>query len=269
MIGGLVATWNDTPSSSYPELIVTRVRRGGYGAVRNVTVNVPGREGAWMFAESRGLRNISADCILASNAITGRRADVTEIADWLDVVNRAKLVFSDQPDRYWMAAISSDIDPDEWKRLSKFRIDWEAEPYAYALSTSSICATATGGVYSSSPTIDDGIIAYPEVVITALNGSGASAIAEFTLTVNGDSLTVDQDFAANVPINVSSISQTVTQNASIDTNLTGAFDTGQLVMAGASGDFGVLIPGVNSIGLTWSGSATSVRMCINWRRRYR
>ena len=266
--GGLVATWNENPSSAIPELIVTKVARGGYGTVRNQTVMVPGRDGAWMYSEARGLRSISAQCILASDDITGRRANVVEVADWLDVTARARLMFSDQPDRYWNAHLSSEINPDEWKRLSKFSIDWEAEPYAYAISTSSQCVTATGGTDSDSFSIPDAIVAYPEIVITALNG-GTGALDTFTITLNGDSLPVIETFNQGVAVNVSSISQTVTYGASTDTELTGAFNPAALAMSRVSGDFGLMVPGVNNWQIQWDGAATAVSVCFRWRRRYR
>jgi phage-related protein len=221
-----------------------------------------------MYSENRGLRGISADCTLASDAITGRRNDISDIAGWLDVATKAKLMFSDQPDRYWMAFISSDIDPDEWKRLSKFNIDWQADPYSNALSTSSQCVTATGGSDSDVFSIPDDIVAYPEVTIRALNG-GSTALTGFTFTLNGDAITVTQTFPALTSVNISSISQTVTYGTTLDEELVGAFDPAALAMSTVVGDFGLLVPGNNAWGLTWTGAATTVSVCFRWRRRYR
>lgn len=263
-MSGYIVTWDEVASSTIPDLYVTRVERGMWGEVRDSRISMPGRDGAWLFTENRGLRRITAELVRVRSSGERLRETVVDIADWLDKSGEKRLVFDDQPDRYWKAALASAPSVDEWMMLGKATVEWLAQPYAFAVSLSEVCASATsGGSHSWTPA--DQIEAYPEVVITA-NGGAASGI-EFTM--NGDTLTFDSAIGNGQSLTISSLSYTVITSPSIDTDLTGAFDPGALVMAPVSGDFPLLLPGLNSWSVTYTGSATSVTVCVRWRRRYR
>lgn len=261
---GYVLTWDGVASSGISGLTVQKIRRRMVGGVRDVAVDMPGRDGAWLFTENRGMRDIVATCTVAAG-LGSRHSAVVSVADWLDLQGYRNLIVDDQPDRYWRAYLADDPDPDEWRQKGTFDVRWRAEPYAWSVSTSSQCATATGASYSGSFTAADGIPADPEVVITPLNGT----ITSFDLTVNGDILSVGTGYTFLSGINVSSLSFTVTTGTSLDTDLTGAYDSNALQMSAVSGSFGRLNPGTNTWTLAWAGTATQVRVCFRWRRRYR
>lgn len=264
-MAGLVLTWDDVASSSIPEVIVVKPNRGAWGGNRSVNVDTPGRAGSWHFTEQRGMRDISADVIVVSDDIASRRATVTEVADWLDKLGRKKLIFSDQPDRYWYASLASDLSVDEWKRMSKFQIQFEAEPYAYGLTVSEDCTNTASTSYSDSTAVVTSAAVDPEIVITPTGGT----LTSISFTLNDDTISWSGLVAAANSLTISSISSTVLLGQSGDLDLTGAYDPANLDMADVSGDFGVLVNGSNAWNFTATGTYTSLSICIKWRRRYR
>lgn len=261
----ITATWDGVLSNTIDGLYINRITRGGYGSVRDVDVDIPGRDGAWHFTENRGLRDIEMDVTLVADSPALRHAKVVEFADWLDKTGRRKLVFSDQSDRYWMAALTSDIRVDEWGRLGKASVSWSAEPYAYAVTTTEVCFTAASGADTDSFVAADTIEAYPEVRLVPSGG----ALTSVSWTLNDDTISWSGITGEGSTLTISSISDTVLGGQSGDTDLTGAFDIADLDMSAVSGDFGLIRPGTNVWSITTTGTFTSLQICIEWRRRYR
>lgn len=263
-MSGYIITWDEVASTTLPELYVTRVGRGLWGEVRDTRIPMPGRDGAWLFTENRGQRVITAELVRVRAPGERLRATVSELADWLDKAGEKRLVVDDQPDRFWRAALAAAPDVDEWAMTGRTVIEWSAQPYAFAMSLSEVCASATsasGAMFTAADTVE----AYPEVVITA-NGGAASGIH---FTMNGDALVFGAAIGAGQSLTISSISSTAITSPSIDVDLTGAFDPSALTMASVTGDFPLVLPGGNSWTVSYSGSATSVTVCVRWRRRYR
>lgn len=270
MIHGLDIDWNSISLNAvFGECYVQQVRRRLIGGVRNQRVQIPGRDGSFVFEERRGTRMITADVVLVSGAIVGRRDDLVLIADWLDYTGESRLILSDQPDQFWLASVVTDPDPDEWKRTGKFKLEWEAQPYAYALDISSEAMAPTGGpsggVDNSSFSIPDSLDAYPEVTITPSGGD----IVSLTWRLNGTEITWGGSLPAASVLNISSLSDTITTGVSDDTQLTGAFDPLDVSMAVSNGAFGMLQPGINTWHFSWAGTATTVNIVVRWRRRFR
>jgi predicted phage tail component-like protein len=265
---GYVLTWDGNPSSALEELVVvSRMRRGMVGRVRDTLMPVPGRDGDYLFTERRGNRRISAEGqVIAPSDV--RHAAVVALADWLDKSGYRRLIVSDQPDRYWQATLATDPDPDEWQSQGKFTLEWSAEPYAYAITTSEVCATGSNGsVQMFVP--DDAVDAYPIIEVT-VSGGGATAMPEgFTFTMNGDSLTYSGAVVAGQTITINSLTYTVLEGLNTDEQLLGAYDTGTVFPGDVSGTFPYIREGTNEWSVVWTGGATMVTVCIYWRRRYR
>lgn len=265
-MAGLVVTWNGTLSSAFSGLYVNRVERGGMGRSRSVELAMPGRIGGWHFTEQRELRNIDVEFTLVASSAAARRDALDEVFDWLDVIGRKNLLFSDQTDRYWSAAIASIPGVDEAVRLGRFSASFTAEPYALAVSTASVCATgATGASNSGSFNMPGAVAVDPEVTIAPSGGN----LTGISFTLNGDEITWAGEIAAGETLTISSISSTVLTAASGDAQLLGAFDEADLDMQSVEGTFGRLTPGSNA----WAydggtGGYTSLDICFNYRRRY-
>lgn len=223
---------------------------------------MPGRFGSWVFPDVRGNRTIRAACQVV-RAIDERREGTREGAIWLDVQGYADLLFSDEPERYWRAYVKQAPSSDEWKGQAKFTIEWSAEPYAYSVSTSEMCVTATGGSDSDTFVVTDDVPACPIIEITPLNGG----ISSYVLTLNGYELSVTGPITSGNTQTVSSCSYTITSGATGEEQLTGAYDPDPHWTVDASGEFPLLVSGSNAWDFEWEGSATNVRICIFWRER--
>jgi predicted phage tail component-like protein len=263
---GYTLTWDGNASTMVPGIIIERVRRNLIGAVRDSPVPIPGRDGAYVFPERRGDRTITASGVIVA-APAARHAAVVALADWLDRAGRRKLVISDQPDRYWMASVSTDPDPDEWRSTARFELQWIAEPYAYAQTTTTVCVTATNGS-PQTLSLPGNVDAETIVQITPLNGTLAGA-PSFTLTVNGDMLAYSGTVAQGATLTINGLTNTVTTGPNTDLELTGVYVPGTVFPGDVAGDFPLLQPGSNPWALAWGGTATQVRVCFTYRRRYR
>lgn len=263
---GYILTWDGISSSSVPEMVNQKISRNLVGSVRNQLVEVPGRDGAYLFEERRGNRTVRVDGTLVADSPTVLRTAVVDMAEWLDRTGYRKLIISDQPDRYWMAALASDPSPDDWKRMSKYSLEWTAEPYAYALTTSEECQVTALNASDYAFIIPDTVDAYPVVEITARGGD----IQNLTLTVVGESLTYSGTINQNATLTISSINFTVYEGVNADLELTGAWTPGTVFPADVTGTFPILYEGNNAWNLSWTGgTATYAEVCFTWRRRYR
>lgn len=261
-------TYNGTSSTSIPELLVTRVRRPFVANRRDEYVEVPGREGFWLFSEKAGSRTITIEFDILADSFAQRRAAVIALADLLDSpTGLAKLVVSDELDRFHRVRLASAPDPDEWLLHAAFSVDFIAEPYASAVTPSSEAWTATSGVARTfTPT--DKVYGIPELELTANGGTVTSLV----VVINGVTLTYalgSIGLAAAGKLTISTLGFVVVQGVSIDTDLDGTFNPVNLDMAFTSGDFGYVIPGLNSITITRTGTAATVGAVLRWRKRTR
>lgn len=261
-------TFDGIDSATIPELLVIRVRRPLVGNRRDEFVEVPGREGFWLFPEKAGARTLTIEFDLLATTFEDRRAAVIELADLLDrPAGLARLIVDDEPDRFHLCRLSSAPDPDEWLTHGAFSVDLTAEPFAQFLTASSEVFAASSGV-AHPFAIPDTVDAIPEVELTANGGT----VTGFSLDINGTVLvygTGGTGLTAGQTLTVSTLSYTVTRGVSEDPDLDGSFDPADLDMATVSGDFGDLVPGSNSITVTRSGTATTVGVTVRWRRRSR
>src|SRR5688572_12035014 len=263
-MAGYVITWDGQLSTTIPGIVIQKVSRNVFGKVRDKRTEVPGKDGDILFTERRGNRRIFAEGVIVSAPADKRAIIADYLAEWLDKSGYRQLKFDDQPDRYWEATLNVDPDPDEWKSLSRFQIEWSVKPYAYAISVSEECITATNGA-TMPLSIVDTVDAYPVVEITPINGD----MDGFTFSINGNQLTYAGVVPQGTTITINSLNYTVTNVALLDTELTGVYTPGTVFPADVSGDFPYLQEGSNPWVLSWAGSATLVRVCISWRRRYR
>lgn len=262
--GAYTLTWDSVASTTLTGLVVQRLRRGMVGAIRDTRLAIPGVDGDILFAERRGNRNIVAQCSVIGGLGGQRHGRVVAVADWLDRDGYRPLVLSDQPDRYWLAALSADPDPDEWRQRATFDLQWTAKPYAYALSQSSVVRTGLASNSAQTFVVADQVDAYPVIELTARGGT-ATAI---DITVNGSVLTFAGPLLQDQTITFSSLSYTAAIGTNTDVMLTGAL-LGAAFPAAISGTWPLLVEGNNAATVAWTGAATTVDLSIYWRRRYR
>lgn len=253
-------------STAVPEAMVLEVARGLLGARQNVRVTIPGRAGSISFPDQPGDRTLQLQLDIAADTYADRRAAVVALAGWLDLDAPAQLVLDDEPDRYWVAMLDSSPDVFEWLCTAATRVSLICEPYAYALAPTVVEADLTGGADEIEVTFVDDVDADPVIELTADGGT----ITAWTLTIGDDSLSWSGLIGDGDTITVSTISHTVTTGASIDTELTGAFDSTDVDMATVAGRWpSFTADSTPTVELEWTGTAPTVAARITWRRRYR
>lgn len=257
---------NGSPLSvAVPAALVLRVERPLVGRRRHVSVDVPGRAGSWIFTEEPGDRLLSVPLDIQASSFEDRRAAVRDLAEWADVGGLSRLIFTDEPDRFHLAILDNEPDPEEWLVRSEPSLVFRAGPYAEALAISEELINIAAFPASGSFNIDDTVHALPVVEITPTNGT----LTSFTLEVNGDALSWSGNLANGATLTISSLSDTVTLGPNTDVNLTGAFDPLDISMADVSGEFPILLPGSNPWSITRTGTATTATLRFLWRERFR
>jgi len=248
-----------------PSALIVDIARQLVGQRRSVFVEMPGRAGSWKFPEKPGDRRVSIELSLSAASFAERRAEVRAVAAWCDLDGPARLILSDEPDRYHDALLEDGAVFEQLAHGSG-SLTFRVGPYALAITPSSTEITATGsGSDSGSFTGADELDALPVVEITPTDGT----LTGFEFTLNGDAISYGDTIAAGDTVTISSISDTVTLGASGDTDLTGAFVAGLVAMGTVSGEFGRVIPEANDWALNWTGTATEITIAITWRDRYR
>lgn len=262
--GAYILTYDGSMSSSaVPELYVQTVRRPFVGGVRDVYVEVPGRESAWLFAEEPGDATITMECAIVGASNTARRAAVRNLAAWASKRGRKALIIDDEPDRLWWAKLASPPDVQEAINWGRFSLEWRCQPYAEAVAVSSAALTGLStGVTKTFDVPGDGIARmYPVIEVTTV-GTAASGIA---MEVNGIAIATTENLGAGVTRTFSTLTATVTTGANADAEIAAnTFVAGTLAMSGVTGDFGFLTAGTNTLKST-RGSFTAR---VVWRRRY-
>jgi predicted phage tail component-like protein len=260
---GYEVIYDGISSTTIPEYLCESVERQMVGGRRQSYEEVAGLDGAWLFPESPGLREI----VIHSHVISDtwpldRRAAVREVANWVDKSTWAKLSIEDEPGVYNMAILSEAPNVVEWRQVGTFDLTFMASPYTFASVISQDIEVASSATDTFNITVDGDVYSEPVIVITA--GAGLNDVA---LELNGRILVYDEAIAAAGKITINSISKTVTLGDSIDTDLTGLFDPDDVSMVNVSGLFPYLVNGLNV--LTVEGSASGYTVDVKWRNRYR
>lgn len=266
---GYTITFDGVASTTIPEFICHRVRRGAVGSSRTEFKLIPGFEGAWVYPEKRGPRRITIEAsVLAPTFPGGRRDAVTAVADWLDKPGLRSLQIGDETNRYYMAVLTSEMEVDEWRELGKFSLEFTALPYAYSTSISTQSLSLVPNAAASTFTIPDGVDAYPVIELAVPSGGGD--LTSFDLVVNGRTLSYGNPIVAGNTITISSLAFVTIAGANPDLTLTGAFDPNTVAMNNVSGQFPILHAATTqSVRLLTGGSGPTVTATIKWRRRYR
>lgn len=265
---GYTLTFDGVESTTIPGFICEKVTRRLLGKNRAVLREIAGREGAWLFGEKRGLKNIKVDgAIVAEGFPTERREALRDLANWLDKEGFKRLIISDEPDVFHRATLDNEPDLDEWRELGTFTLEFLAEPYAYANELSNRVDEIEGPSGSVSFGIPDELPAYPIIEIT-INGGD---ITGGSLTVNGLPGFHDVPMLSGTTHTINSLVFMALEGDNTDTELDGILPTSYTHISDYRGFFPIFLPGVNNVSYAMDpgSTATSVTLDITWRRRYR
>ena len=228
-------TWNGKKSSDFG--IIIKHKEIYKAPVRDVDfVEVPGRDGEVILDNGR-YRNVD---VTYQVRVKNVKSKLLEIANWLSAVGYQKLIDSDDPTHYRMAARTGSVDWDylgkgEWADLE---IAFNCKPFR-SLTTGDTKTTLTAAGSITNPT------QYTALPYIKIYGSG-----NITLSIGGQSFPF---------LNISSYIECDSALQLVYTGATGKSDRANF------DSFPVLSPGENAI--SWSGgTVTKVEIVPHWRR---
>jgi predicted phage tail component-like protein len=125
-------TFNNIHSSSIVGLIFRSKNRQILPSTQDVYLEIPQRDGSYLFAGAENDRIIEVEITITANTIQERQQRARQLAAWLRTKERKKLIFDDEPDKYYLAKVSSQVDFETVVKLGKALILFRCLPYAYS-----------------------------------------------------------------------------------------------------------------------------------------
>jgi len=182
----LYMTFNGVSSADFGIAVLSKSRQLFPGSNDSYTV-VPGRNGTYLFSGGLQDREIKVKCTYTGTSAANIRANARLIAAWLYSAERKVLTFSDEPDLYYIAKVSSSLDPKHFSLMETFEIIFNCEPLAYGaeVTTNFTADTATvnnAGTYKTQPTF---------------NATFTAVASEFKVALGAEYIRVVNDFAVD------------------------------------------------------------------------
>lgn len=236
-------------------LNVTNVERPILPPIKSKTKSVEDRDGVYYFGSQFDAETISVEVVWKGDTLELTQSIKREIAAWLIPNGLKKLIFDDEPDRYYSAVLDGDSGVKQIVRMGTATLNFLVpDPYAYALQddvfsdpSGTITFTRKGSA-NSNPKIEitgtsaDGDGFSIDLNGTVLNYSGALA--------SGETLVLDSHFVTAYIIKPDGSQVSALNN--ID-----------------SLDFPIALPEVNnSLVVTPNGAATIENVKITCRSRW-
>ena len=202
-------------------------------AERSTQTNVPGRPGSLTTLEGN---DVYDDLLLTANCFVTDTSRIADIGRWLR--GGGTVTFANRPGGHYKARVVNQIPFEKILRGNphcSFSVNFRCFPFWYADNVSDITVT------QSTTTITNPGSVYAEPVITVY-GSG-----DITLMVGTTIVELEG----------------ITSSITIDCVLKEAYSGSTLMNDRMTGDFPVLVPGVN--GVSWAGNVSRVVITPNWR----
>ncbi len=239
-------------------------------AVRNLSVTVPGRHGAYDFGGYFEPREFTLNCVFPRQSYTELkrqiRAFVRRFVDDYGRPKTVKLRFGDEVDKYYNVRITDVIDVERAAERGFFALQLTAhDPYAYSTVANDEIVWGSevitfewhyllgmggtgGGVTINAPTTIDTYVEGERLrPVVEISGSATA----LTIDANGRAFSLPS--FTNTAWVIDGENYTVTRNGNYD-------------LAALTGDFIELVHGDNTIDV--SGSNINVQMTIKYRDKY-
>ena len=202
-------------------------------AERTTQTNVPGRPGSLTTLEGR---DVYDDMLLAAQCFISDPTQIPAIAAWLK--GAGTVVLPNRPGGHYRARIANQIPFEKILRGNphcSFAVNFRCFPFWYQDNVAETTVTVSGTTITNPGSV------YSEPVLT-VTGSG-----DITLTVGTTIVELTG----------------ITDSIVIDCALKEAYKGTTLMNEHMSGDFPILVPGLNAI--SWTGNVTRVVVKPNWR----
>lgn len=260
--------FNGTHSYDAYGIFIKSSNRPILPALRKREMSIAGKHGTYSFgSDTYDNRIVSVDIAYVKDTLSEFRLHAREISAWLSQTGYKKLIFDDEPDKYYLAKIYNNIGLETLYTLGEATIQFECQPHAlYVVSSAediyiddevpldSDILLDAGDDYTY--TLDAGVS--NDIITIAYNGNaelglGAEQGAQFNIIVtgtftvfsismNGKTLIYTENCTAQT-ITIDNVNATV-KNGTANK----LFNT-----TGDVGEFLKLIPGNNVITITKTG----------------
>lgn len=199
--------------------------------IKNEKIEIPGRDGYLIYTDNtRKGFTIPVEFFFNSDNYT---ENIRGIKEWL--CGEGNLIFSDEPDKYYKAAVYSAFNIEiALQKLGQFIVLFDCQPYAYAINNNVITLTTPGNINNPG-----NIESQPKITIY---GQG-----NITLNIN------------DKVIQLTDIVDSIT----IDSELFDCYKGDELKNNCMTGEFPTLKVGENSI--SWTGEVNKIEIIPNWR----
>lgn len=259
---GYPITIDGVASSTIPEFICNSIKRQLVGARRHTLEEVPGLEGAWLFPEEPGLKEITLECdLLADSFPTGRRAAARAIAAWAEKFTWVKMICGDDPDWFNWVILNDGSDLDEWRHLAEFDLVFLAAPYAISNSISTHNEVSATASKTFNVNVGGSVKTYPVIEFDP-----ATSVSGVTITINGRTIEYTPSAPFNTNRTFNSIAKITEIGANTDVNIEGDWSGANLSMGPmVQIQYPSFLPGVNSVQIETPSGGWEVD--ISWRNR--
>lgn len=180
-------TYNGITSQSLGVEKVMRVTRPVYSGARDRLLRISGRPGAVDFGRDIEPGYIPTRLFLQAESFAAKRAQLRQIAAWLNQEQVKQLIFSDEQDKFYLARPASLVNPEDSAYKTWLDVTWLCpDPHAYALTTK-----------TSSP--NEGTASTPVKITATMTGDtdhlqitlGGQIVRLETDLVTGDEVIID------------------------------------------------------------------------------
>jgi predicted phage tail component-like protein len=132
MIGSF--SFNGVESSTFG-LVCKSVKRPLLPAAKVNRIEIPGASGAHDFEDdSYELRSVTMQIAYIGTSYEELRARARQIAAWLANNTWSRLIINDEPDKYYLAKVTSEIDLQSLWESGSADITFDCQPFAYSIA---------------------------------------------------------------------------------------------------------------------------------------
>ena len=135
------------------------------------------RDGSVLFDDALDDRFIEVSFTTLTDTGNELQQKARQIASWLRTKERTRITFDDEPDKFYMGKVSTQVDIERVANMGEFTVTFRCEPYAYKITDQQ-----TFDITDSPTTLNienTGTVKTPATFI--VNNAGSNTLSEFTL----------------------------------------------------------------------------------------
>jgi len=233
--------------SSYYSLVCKSIKRPLLPAVKVRRIDPVGVSGVYDFDDNEhSMRNLTMRIAYIGTSYEELRTRARSIAAWLSVGSWCRLIINDEPDKYYLAKVTDEIELESLWGSGTANITFDCQPFAYSVTEESeeVVLAASGTLVFINPGTR---------IINSRSPQGSKfkmivdgSWTTLALTLNGKTLTYTGAGTGVLTID----------NIELEADLGGVNKYGSLT--GATDTFLHVIPGENTLSITGTGLTATV-----------